>query len=715
MMFIVPLFKYLRMSRFMQLFLLKLVSRLAYFLIALVLTPLFCQSEIVDISELKVIGRRYSMDQWENPFDDKFLERNFIETAPQRRLDDALRSIPGFSLFRRSSSRVAHPTTQGVSLRNLGPNGAGRTLVLLDGIPLNDPFGGWVYWNRLPVSSIEGVEMMRGGGAGPWGNAALGGVIHLFSRKPEKDFALIEASGGNRGTSDINLVAQKSSDDLDVFITVNRFSTDGYPVLRADQRGPIDRDAFSEAELVKGGFRWRLTDNNTLVFNASYFNEERGNGTPLAANDTEAYDASISLNGSSQSNDTSWQAQLYYQNRDFRNLFTSVNADRDSENPALEQFDVPAEAWGANAVINLKTVKGHQLIAGVDARKVEGATNERYFFTDTFFNRERNAGGEQTLFGFFLEDVWEVSPALNLVFGGRADYWSLENGRRKETNLVNGEILRDDQFPDRDEWVGNFRLGANYIFNDQLRARGALYTGFRAPTLNEFYRPFRVRVDITEANPLLERERLYGGEAGLEFQPNDDFVFRLTYFLNYLDDAIANVTLGFGPGPVDPCGFVPNGGTCRQRHNLGQVRVGGLELDASWEPNEKWRLSASYLYSDSEITESPVQFGLENNRLAQSPKHMMNLSLTWNPIPKWTNSLQLRYTSSQYENDLNTLELKDYTVLDFYVSYKFNKKIEGFVSIENFLDTEFETGKASNGLISIGAPIMATVGLRWRL
>ena len=94
---------------------------------------------------------------------------------------------------------------------------------------------------------------------------------------------------------------------------------------------------------------------------------------------------------------------------------------------------------------------------------------------------------------------------------------------------------------------------------------------------------------------------------------------------------------------------------------------------------------------------------------------MLNLALTWKPNPKWTNSLQLRYASSQYENDLNTLELDAYTVLDFLVSYKFNTKLEGFVSIENVLDKEFETGKASNGLVSIGAPILASVGLRWRL
>ena len=685
------------------------------FITALVSVPVHLRSEIINLPEIQVSGRRYSGEEWKNPYSDTFLERSFIETAPQRRLDDALRSIPGFSLFRRSSSRVAHPTTQGVSLRNLGPNGAGRTLVLLDGIPLNDPFGGWVYWNRLPAADVEGIEMLKGGGAGPWGNAALGGVIHVFSQHPQDDFALVEASGGNRGTSDITLTAQNTSEDLDLFITANRFSTDGYPILREDQRGPIDRDAFSESELIKGGFRWRVTDNNTLTFRASYFNEDRGNGTPLATNDTEAYDASVSLSGSTQSNDTTWQTQFFYQNRQFRNQFTSVNAERDSENPALEQFDVPAESWGGNAVFNTSWGDAHQLLAGADARYVEGATNERFFYTDTFFNRERYAGGEQTLYGFFLEDVWEMSPAFNLTMGGRIDYWSINNGRRSQVDLVSGEILRDETFPDRDEWVGDFRLGMSYNFNDNLRARGAFYTGFRAPTLNELYRPFRVRVDITEANPQLEKESLYGGEVGLEYLSNDNFSFRLTYFLNYLEDPIANATIGFGPGPVDPCGFVPGGGTCRQRRNLGQARIGGIEIDGVWKPTEQWSFSASYLYSDSEITDSPEQLELENNRLAQSPKHMFSFSLVWTPSPKWRNSMQLRYTSSQFENDLNTLELDSYAVLDFSIAYKFNKKLEGFFSLENAFDTEFETGIASNGLVSIGAPLLASAGLRWRL
>src|SRR5687768_17877064 len=90
------------------------------------------------------------------------LHREVLDVAPAATLDDALRAVPGFSLFRRSSSRVANPTTQGVTLRGLAASGASRALVLADDVPLNDPFGGWVYWNRVPSAALSEVSVARG-------------------------------------------------------------------------------------------------------------------------------------------------------------------------------------------------------------------------------------------------------------------------------------------------------------------------------------------------------------------------------------------------------------------------------------------------------------------------------------------------------------------------------------------------------------------------
>ena len=101
------------------------------------------------------------------------------EIRSRARLDEALSEVPGFSLFRRTSSLGANPTTQGVSLRGIAGSGASRALVTLDGVPQNDPFGGWVIWSRLIPSDIGGASIVRGAGAGPYGSGALTGVVAL--------------------------------------------------------------------------------------------------------------------------------------------------------------------------------------------------------------------------------------------------------------------------------------------------------------------------------------------------------------------------------------------------------------------------------------------------------------------------------------------------------------------------------------------------------
>ena len=110
------------------------------------------------------------------------LDRAHIAAAPALRLDDQLRTVPGFSLFRRTSSAVANPTTQGVTLRGLSASGASRTLVVADDVPLNDPFGAWVYWDRVPLAALQRVDVLRGASGDVHGNDALGGVIRLTTR-----------------------------------------------------------------------------------------------------------------------------------------------------------------------------------------------------------------------------------------------------------------------------------------------------------------------------------------------------------------------------------------------------------------------------------------------------------------------------------------------------------------------------------------------------
>jgi TonB-dependent Receptor Plug Domain len=157
--------------------------------------------------------------------------------------DDALRQTPGFTLFRRSSSRAANPTTQGVTLRGLSASGASRTLVLAGGVPLNDPFGGWVYWGRVPEAAIDRIEIVRGALSDLYGADAVGGVIHIVPLEATRNSVRGSVEGGSLGTSRVSLFGGAQRGPWFGNIAGERLSTDGAVIVAPDQRGPIDTPA----------------------------------------------------------------------------------------------------------------------------------------------------------------------------------------------------------------------------------------------------------------------------------------------------------------------------------------------------------------------------------------------------------------------------------------------------------------------------------------
>lgn len=680
---------------------------------ALAVTSARAEEPPARLETITVTADRLPAPDAAQPFTITRIEKEDLERAPQLRLDDILRNAaPGFSLFRRTSSRVAHPTAQGVSLRNVGPNGAGRTLVLSDGIPLNDPFAGWIPWARVPPSSVSEVIVNPGGGAGLFGNAALAGTIHLESADPTDSGAEILGTLGNRDTYEASLNARLTREKLALSAYGNRYSTGGYPVLQADQRGPVDTDADASSWTWQGRADYTPDERTRLTFVASAFEEDRGNGTQFTRNSSSGQDFSATFRRFISTLDAELRLQAYTQRRKFRSTFSSVNATRTEETRALDQYDVPAIAAGASAVWSQEIASAHRLVAGLDFRWVEGETNEAFLRVACAFTRNRNAGGQQLFAGAFAEDTWKVSDAVEIVAGGRVDYWKQYDGQRVERNTVTGATLRDDRFPNDDGVTPNGRLGISAQLTRGARARAAIYTGFRAPTLNELYRPFRVGNDITEANPALEPERLFGGEVGIDWKPSTRFAAGLTGFYNELHDAIGNVTVGEGPGTFEPGGFVPAGGVLRQRRNLDRVEVLGLEAKIVWQITDAWRLRAQYVQTHAIVGSATEAHQLEGKRLAQAPEQVAVAALDWTQ-GRWQGTAQIRYVGAQFEDDLNTLKLAPFTTVDVSLGYRFTDWATAVARVENLFDIESEVGKTASGLISIGPPRMfsLTVGL----
>jgi outer membrane receptor protein involved in Fe transport len=642
------------------------------------------------------------------------LGREEIDQSAALSVDDLLRQVPGFSLFRRSSGLVAHPTSQGVSLRGIGPSGASRTLVLLDGVPLNDPFGGWVQWARVPQESLDCIEIVRGGGSDLWGSSALGGVLQILTASPRQRSLSGALEGGDHGQLRAGVSASGRRGPLGLSADVSRLEG-GYPVLREDQRGAIDVDATSEATAFYGRMDASLSPAATLLARGNFFDEDRGNGTPLTTNGTTGgyLTAGLSRVGPQGGE---WTASLAGHRQSFASTFSSQAADRSSEIPSLDQFDVSAEALSGAAQWTGEIGGRHSLTAGFDARWTGAENAEDFFYSaeEGRFLRRRRAGGEQLQGALYLQEELDLGERWRFTFGGRVDAWSNRSGFRTERTLSDGTVLASEEFPNRNEIAFSPRLSLVYAARERLLLRGALYRAFRAPTINELYRPFRVRNDITAANAGLDPEILTGAELGLDLGTSRSG-FRLTAFWNHEEDAVSNVTLGLGPGAVSPCGFVPAGGICRQRQNLEDVRIAGLEAEAEHRPTPFWRISASYLLSRPEIRKASQDPGLEGNRLAQVPEHQIVARLGYANVDRLAGSLQLRYGSEQLEDDLNTLALDGYLVADLLLRRRLRQGVELFAGIENLFDETVEAGRTADGLVSVGAPRLIHGGVRFHL
>ena len=358
------------------------------------------------------------------------LPRSALEVTAAPTIDDAFRQVVGFSLFRRTGSQTANPTVQGVSLRGLGASGASRSLVLLDGLPLNDPFGGWVYWGRAPRLAVERLEVLRGGSSDLYGSGALGGVAQILTRPPGPGRGLrAEASAGGsalprRRGHRPRLPGRMGRAPLGRGPPHRRLPGGG-PVGAA---GSIDRAVASRHGAVDATVERRLGGGGRAFVRGMYYDEARENGTPLQQNDTW-----IGLVAGGYDRGP-WSFRLWGSTQELQQAFTAVAPDRESERLTRRQ-EVPAAALGAFGQWGRALGDRHRLVAGVEGRLVRGTTHETGYFGGSPSSR-LEAGGEQLSGAVFVEDHLQLHPRWLLTAAGRLDVWSQRDGRSVLTPLV---------------------------------------------------------------------------------------------------------------------------------------------------------------------------------------------------------------------------------------------------------------------------------------
>ena len=652
--------------------------------------PTYAQSagDEEDESEIVVTGEGLEPALSTIVFSTVEIEREAIVSSGSGRIEDVLGNVAGFQQFRRSDSRSSNPSAQGVTLRALGGNATSRALVLLDGVPIADPFFGYIPLSAIAPETLGHIRVTRGGGSGPFGAGALAGTIELESAGP-RTIGGLNASllVNDREETEASAVVAKQLGAGFGVVSGRWDRGQGFFTAPADQRVPASvRAGFDSWQVGVRGVA-PLSSDVEVQARVSLFEDDRTLRFAGADSHHEGQDASLRVVGRGE---WAFDALAYVQARNFSNVV--ISSTRFTR--VLDQRNTPSTGIGGKFELRPPIAEGHDLRVGVDYRRADGELQEEAYsaFSGAVTERRR-AGGMNANFGLFVEDDWSIGP-LVITGGLRADRTSITDGFYRAVD-AGGALVNEEIAPDRSDWSLSWRAGASFYATRRLDLRAAAYTGLRLPTLNELYRPFVVFPVTTQANAALDNERLEGFEVGLSWQPVNEVVIGLTAFDNQVENAIANVTIA------------PN---LRQRQNLPALNAQGIEGTLSVALGAV-RLDASTAYTDATVAGEGASLALDGNRPAQTPEFAASATLSWEPREGWRLAGTLRHVSSQFEDDLQTDVLPAATTVNLFAQIPLTKRFSIVARAENLLDETIVT-RNSGGSIDLGVPQTFWLGLR---
>ena len=647
-----------------------------------------------------VTAYRTPLGTLESPSTTRLLSQRVLSETPVITLDGQIRQIPGLELFRRSSSLVANPTSQGVSLRGLGSTSASRTLVTDDDVPLNDPTGGWIHWQEQPELAIQSIELVRGGASSFYGSSAIGGVINVIPVRPVSRQAELRSSYGGEGTYDTSLLLQAARGSWGALASGGLLGTDGFIQEAPSQRGPIDTtsNVHSQNALI-------LAEHNRnslrLFARATAFNEFRHNGTPYQINATRLIRYATGADWQAP-HSASLVARGYGSSERYRQTFSSLSnlpnaanltcAYRCGETPTRFTY-IPVNELGAAAHWNQPVGAGLLLIAGADVHDVRIWDREQTYGSASALT---NLHDHQRDSAAYVEALW-VHNAWTLAASTRMDWYQNYDGRRL---LWNGAAWAptSTQPTQRDEYLFNPRLGLSRKLSTHWAVSASGFRAFRAPTPSELYRSTQVGNKLTNPNGDLLSERATGWETGIATQWNWGTV-RSSYFLTQVNRPIVAVTVNPSSSPI-----------LLVRENLGQIESRGLAVDFELAPRNWLAVDGGYQYAHATVSRGALDHG---NWIPEVARNMATLNLRAFRPKLGTLSLQSRLSGRQYDDDANGYLLHSYFRLDAFASHDLGKRLELFAAAEDLFDRQIEVSKTPT--TTLATPRSARFGFQIHL
>ena len=643
---------------------------------------------VTNTEQVTVTAYRAPLGVLESPVTTRILTQQSLRSTAGVTFDDQLRQLPGVELFRRSSSLVANPTSQGISLRALGSTSASRTLVTEDDVPLNDPLVGWIHWQEQPELSIKDVELVRGGASDLYGSSAIGGVINIVPARPSSKGLEVRSTFGGEGVYDNSLLATAHHGPWSLLAAGGLIGTDGYIQEASSQRGPVDiaSNVHSQNALVLAG---REFGNLKLFVRSTGFDESRHNGTPYQRNATRLIRYSTGADWQNARNAT-LVLRLYGSDERYRQTFSSISNPNTLRNgETLTKFSyVPDNELGGALHWSQPIGAGLLFVVGADAHDVRVWDREQAYTgaaaLTNLADHQRDSAG-------YAEAMWE-HKAWTIVASARMDWFQNYDGHETQWNGSTWTPTAA-QPPQRDERIYDPRLGISRKLSPHWALTASGFRAFRAPTPSELYRSTQVGNQLTLPNGSLLSERATGWEAGIAAERSWGSI-RSSYFLTQVNRPIVAVTVCATCSPIQ-----------LMRRNLGQIESQGVSLDYEFAPRSWLAIDGGYQYAHAVVTRGTQDLG---KWIPEVARNLATLNLRASRPSLGTISFQSRLSGRQFDDDANANLLHGYFRLDAYASHSFGKRFELFAAGENLFNRSIEVSKTPT--TTLGQPRTARAG-----
>ncbi len=640
------------------------------------------------LDEVVISATRSETSVFDAPQSVTVVSEEEIMASPFERIEDILRYTVGFQNFSHYGTQTGGVSSH-FSLRGVGRN---RTLMLLDGVPLNDNFSNsiaWVAWGLIPKESIARIEIVRGPTSAAYGSEALGGVVHIITKKPaEKRETSLKLTAGSEDTYGGTAFHSQTISRFGYLLSGGYEESDGFYMV--DPEGIEDYTLRRYREVGKGlgKMTYALGDRTDLSLSALYYQHEMGKGREFFYDDLQMDQYRMGLTHRGDRMD--WSGLVYLNRAEKTAYQDKVDNATGSYNPDREETFPENQVWGAEIQNTAHLFSRLTLTTGLAYKRIAMDYEEDYLNSD----RDVGASGRQESLSPFLDmTATFINEKLVVNAGIRYDYVRNFDGRSWNSNTNFNEEY------DSRTW-DNVSPKAGIVFHPDgvSSLRTSIGTGFRAPSLFDQYK-LHVRgggTSVRIPNPDLDPEEIVTWDIGGERLFFDKLWARLAYYQSWATDYIGSRTLRT---------YTVGSKTYREStyDNISDVDIHGVEAELEYDIGYGLTTFFNYNYNISEIAEDEENPELEGKYLSGEPQHKYRAGLTYRNPVIINASIAFKYNVDEYVDSENTETVPDYMTLDLSVWRTFFNRLTLRLNVENVTDEDeyIEDGTLYYGSVQI--------------